>query len=75
MVRQGAEEAAASCRSLCVVYGCALSALLCLLCSMGGGASGGKAEGMGKGSLDWTRGIKTTCTACHVVCPSPSLIP
>ena len=29
MVRQNAEKAAASCRRLCVVYSCALSALLC----------------------------------------------
>ena len=52
-------------------------ALLCFACfaPWEEGPVWGKAEGTGKGTLDRTHGIKTISTACHVVCPSPSLIP
>ena len=71
MVRQGAEKAAASCKSLCVVYGCALSALLCLLCSMGGGTSVRKGRRYGEGltGLDTWNQDHLHCLPCSLSLP------
>ena len=73
----GQAECREGCCILCVVYSCALSALLCFACfaPWEEGPVWGKAEVIGKGTLDRTHGIETISTACHVVCPSPSLFP
>ena len=71
MVRQGAEKAAASCRRLCVVYGCALSALLCLLCSMGGRTSvkKGRRHGEGHAGPDTWNQDHLHCLLCSLSLP------